>query len=445
MIAHLRSAEKTLGRQCRVTMDLAGPKLRTAHIAPDPAALRISPKRDGYGRVLRAARIRLVERAPSEVPHGDEIEVRVEPLPRPQEGQSLRLTDARGVRKKLKVIVTDSNSVLLEAQSTVYLTPGILITQAARESADVVRSVVSDFARAEGCITLRSGEILRVARAAVPGSTAVRDSTGEVIEPATIGVTLPEALAHAQSGQPIWFDDGKIGGVIEAVDANWIEVRITHARESGSKLRADKGINLPETHIELPALTEKDLTDLEFAARHADVIALSFVNRPEDVELIQYHLSRIGSTAGLVLKIETQSGFDYLPQILLTAMRSAHFGVMIARGDLAIECGFERLAEVQEEILWLCEAGHVPVILATQVLESLAKKGQASRAEISDAAMSDRAECVMLNKGPHVVEAVRMLDDILRRMQAHQNKKTARLRELKLARGTLTQHCKSQA
>lgn len=115
------------------------------------------------------------------------------------------------------------------------------------------------------------------------------------------------------------------------------------------------------------------------------------------------------------------------------AMRWPRCGVMIARGDLAVESGFERLAEVQEEMLWVCEAAHVPVVWATQVLESLAQDGRPSRAEITDAAMGDRAECVMLNKGPHVVDAVRVLDDILKRMQAHQSKKQAMLRMLHMA------------
>jgi pyruvate kinase len=108
-------------------------------------------------------------------------------------------------------------------------------------------------------------------------------------------------------------------------------------------------------------------------------------------------------------------------------------GVMIARGDLAVECGYERLAELQEEILWICEAAHVPVVWATQVLEQLAKEGMPSRAEITDAAMGVRAECVMLNKGPHIVQAVAALDDILHRMEAHQNKKRSMLRQLRLA------------
>jgi pyruvate kinase len=135
----------------------------------------------------------------------------------------------------------------------------------------------------------------------------------------------------------------------------------------------------------------------------------------------------------IVLKIETRRGFENLPAMLLTAMRSPVCGVMIARGDLAVECGFERMAEVQEEILWISEAAHVPVIWATQVLETLAREGMPSRAEITDAAMGHRAECVMLNKGPHVLSAVRVLDDILKRMQTHQSKKRSMLRELRLA------------
>jgi pyruvate kinase len=104
---------------------------------------------------------------------------------------------------------------------------------------------------------------------------------------------------------------------------------------------------------------------------------------------------------------------------------------MIARGDLAVECGYERLAEVQEEILWAAEAAHMPVVWATQVLETLAKTGRPSRAEITDAAMGERAECVMLNKGPYILDAMRTLDDILSRMQSHQAKKRSLLRALK--------------
>ena len=129
------------------------------------------------------------------------------------------------------------------------------------------------------------------------------------------------------------------------------------------------------------------------------------------------------SQLGVMLKIETKTAFTRLPDLLLSAMRHPPIAVMVARGDLGVELGFERLSEVQEEILWLCEAAHVPVIWATQVLESLAKGGMPSRAEVSDAAMGSRAECVMLNKGPYIRETLAFLTHVLERMQEHQYKK----------------------
>jgi pyruvate kinase len=242
-------------------------------------------------------------------------------------------------------------------------------------------------------------------------------------------------FTEVNPGETIWFDDGKIGGIVEKVEDTQVFIRITHARLRGEMLRSDKGINLPESDLRLPAMTAKDIEDLSFVAQHADVVELSFANTAADVESLQQHLASLGAQPGIVLKVETRRGFENLPEMLLAAMRSPCCGVMIARGDLAVECGFERLAEVQEEILWICEAAHVPVIWATQVLETLAKEGMPSRAEITDAAMGHRAECVMLNKGPHIVSAVRVLDDILQRMQTHQAKKRAMLRELQLAHG----------
>ncbi|MDO9310092.1 MAG: pyruvate kinase [Nitrosomonas sp.] len=170
---------------------------------------------------------------------------------------------------------------------------------------------------------------------------------------------------------------------------------------------------------------------LEFVVKHADMVGLSFARRPADILLLQKHLKRLkAEKLGIVLKIETRAAFENLPELLLTLLRSSNVGVMIARGDLAVECGYERLAELQEEILWLAEAARLPVIWATQVLEGLSKSGKPSRAEITDAAMGVRAECVMLNKGSHIIEAIQSLDDILHRMQSHQNKKISLLRRL---------------
>jgi pyruvate kinase len=235
-------------------------------------------------------------------------------------------------------------------------------------------------------------------------------------------------------GDRIWLDDGAIGGRVSDVREDALTVTITDAKPNGSKLRADKGINLPDTHLRLPALDAQDEEDLRFVAAHADLVGFSFVRRPDDVIELHEKLTALGrDDLGVLLKIETREAFEHLPELLLAAMRRARVGVMIARGDLAVECGWERLAELQEEILWICEAAHLPVVWATQVLEHLAKEGRPSRAEITDAAMSERAECVMLNKGPHLGEAVEVLDNILRRMEAHQSKKRSMLRPLALA------------
>ena len=116
--------------------------------------------------------------------------------------------------------------------------------------------------------------------------------------------------------------------------------------------------------------------------------------------------------------------------MLVQAAGQQPTAVMIARGDLAVEIGFARLAEMQEEILWIGEAAQVPVIWAIQVLEHLIKKGMPSRGEMTDAAMAARAECVMLNKGPHLMEAIAELDALIGCVEEHQHK-TPRLRRLK--------------
>lgn len=248
-------------------------------------------------------------------------------------------------------------------------------------------------------------------------------------------ISLPQVFEDVLPGQRIFFDDGKIRAKITEVHPDSFEVEITYAGINGAKLRADKGINLPDTHLRLPSLTEEDHSNLKFMSKQADIVGYSFVRTPEDVEQLQMELAKLGRTdIGIILKIETKEAFDNLPTMLLTAMRSPKTGVMIARGDLAVEMGFERIAEVQEEILWICESAHIPGIWATQVLEKLASKGIATRAEITDAAMSARAECVMLNKGPYIVEAVATLDDIIHRMTGHQFKRMSNLRPLQVAR-----------
>ncbi|MDX1699277.1 MAG: pyruvate kinase, partial [Melioribacteraceae bacterium] len=172
----------------------------------------------------------------------------------------------------------------------------------------------------------------------------------------------------------------------------------------------------------------------------ADAVNFSFVNDESDVEELHDELKKHNSNIGVILKIETQKGFKNLPRILLRSMQIFPVGVMIARGDLAIETGWKNFASIQEEILRICESSHIPDVWATQVLESLAKKGVPTRSEITDSAMAQRAECVMLNKGYYIIKAVKMLDKILRRMQYFQKKKETILPQLEGAENLRLSH-----
>ena len=328
------------------------------------------------------------------------------------------------------VVEAATDGCLVAATQTAYVTSGLqLVGRSGNDNDghnhhnDIV--TVGDLPEVEQSHRVDIGDHVILTRSLEPATPTPRGV------PHMIGCTLSEVFDQARAGERVWLDDGKIGGTIEQVTIDTIDVIVTDVRPGGANLKAGKGINFPDTNLRLDAVTGKDIADLDFVARHADIVNLSFVRDPADVAQLQLELERRDANdVGIVLKIESVAAFEHLPELLLTAMRSRMVGVMIARGDLAVEVGFERLAEVQEEIMWACEAAHVPVIWATQVLDTLARTGQASRAEITDAAMSNRAECVMLNKGPHIIEAIQTLDSILSRMQHHQNKKQSTLRRL---------------
>jgi pyruvate kinase len=439
MLEHLRAARQATGLPCTVLMDLAGPKIRTGALSTRPGVIKIRPQRDYAGKVLEPARLALLAGTPeslsgSETAGLPALRVYSRFLRYLKPGQVIRLKDTRGARRTLTVVEVHPHHCIVHSEKTLYLANGVTLVTASSKPQRDVHHRLRSLPRVENTLQLQTGDRLVITPDTEPGHPAQHNRNGRVVHPAHIGCTCFAAFRQAKKGERVWFDDGKIGAVIERVSASQVQVRVTRTRASGGKLGSDKGINLPDSVLDLAALTAKDLADLPFVARHADMVALSFANTANDVVQLQRLLAEQTATPpAIVLKIETRRGFENLPDMLLAALRSHRCGVMIARGDLAVECGFERLAEVQEEILWLCEAAHVPVIWATQVLEQLAKEGLPSRAEISDVVLAQRAECVMLNKGSHILEAVRTLSDILIRMQRHQTKKRAMLRELHLA------------
>ncbi|NNK32272.1 MAG: pyruvate kinase [Xanthomonadales bacterium] len=432
MIRQKRYAERVSGGDCRVLMDLRGPKLRTGPLQPRPAVLKIRPVRDAYGKVTRPARIWLsTTGSGNEAAAADAVlVVDAEWLADCKPGDKVLLRDARKSKRRWRIRETGSDGCWAEARKTTYLVDGTALRLRGFERETVIRGLPVR----PGEIVLRAGDTVVLDASDAPGGAAYFGDDGDLLRPGTISLPIPEIYRDARPGETVHFDDGRICGLIEKQDPDRLQVRITHTRKRRERLVADKGVNFPDTQLGLPALSAEDLADLEFVAREADLVGLSFTNSADDVRELRERLLELGrDDIGLVLKIETRRGFANLPGILLEALKFPACGVMIARGDLAVECGFERLAELQEEILWICESAHVPVIWATQVLEGLSKRGHASRAEVTDAAMSQSAECVMLNKGPFVIEAVRMLDDILQRMQNHQTKKRSLLRRLQLA------------
>ncbi|MGA7845949.1 MAG: pyruvate kinase [Thermoplasmata archaeon] len=434
MISHIRRASRELSRRCRIEMDLPGPKIRTGPVRPGPCVLRLKPARDVLGQVKAPGSVWLVPPRERPAPWVDDTAVTVPKawLLRRHLRERVELHDARGARRRLRIVEQVGNRFRAEVQKTTYLTPGtrlvVPLGDGKQDPADV-----GPMAPLEQRIRLEIGDRLILTARPEPGEEARRDARGRVKQSAHIACTFPKALRFVRRGESIWLDDGRIGGIVRSASPDRLHIEVIHAPPEGTWLAADKGINLPDTELNLPPIPPADLEDLRFIVLHADLVGFSFVHSAADLERLRNELTRLGRPRmGIVVKVETRRAFEELPGILLEALHHPPVGVMIARGDLAVEIGFDRLAEVQEEILWLCEAAHVPAIWATQVLEGLAKSGLPSRAEVTDAAMGERAECVMLNKGSHIVEAVHALDSILRRMQSHQAKKTAMLRHLNI-------------
>lgn len=244
--------------------------------------------------------------------------------------------------------------------------------------------------------------------------------------------TLPDVLDMTKVGERIFFDDGKIEGVVKEKESDQNVIRIIKTKLNGSKLKPEKGINLPDSNLQLPGLTAKDKEDFDFVVNYCDIVNLSFVNTIRDLEDLYNLIDKYDAQhLSILLKIETKSAFNNLPQILLQSMsRQTNLGVMIARGDLAVEVGWENIGHVQNEIIRICAAAHIPVVWATQVLESMAKKGIPSRSEVTDISQALKADCVMLNKGPYIVEALQFLNKILIKDEAFQQKADAMLPKL---------------
>ncbi len=292
-----------------------------------------------------------------------------------------------------------------------------------------IRTKLLTKGRKKGRVKVQEGQLIWLAE-------SVNNSNEEDI---VISCTEKGIMPQLKKGEKVLFDDGVVRGNIEIVEEDRVGVRILRISSDKPRIREKKGINFPESTVNIPPLTEFDEDNLPFICEYADLLGFSFVRNAADIVLLQHKLRKVtGHPPKLIIKIEALESVKNLPSLLLEGMHQETFGVMIARGDLAVEIGFERMSEVQEEILWICEAAHTPVIWATQVLETLNKSGMATRSEITDAAHAVMAECVMINKGPHTIEVIETLRDILQRSGGHHVKKRFIFRPLSIAQNFLT-------
>lgn len=252
---------------------------------------------------------------------------------------------------------------------------------------------------AEGSTTWAAGELIRITVEECEG-THDRVST-----------TYKELAQDAREGDRLLVDDGKVGLVVTGVEGNDVLCRVTE----GGPVSNNKGVSLPGMDVSVPAMSEKDIADLEFAlALGCDFIALSFVRSPADVELVHAVMDRVGRRVPVIAKLEKPEAVDNLEAIVL-----AFDAIMVARGDLGVELPLEQVPLVQKRAIQIARANAKPVIVATQMLESMIENSRPTRAEASDVANAvlDGTDAVMLSGetsvGKYVMETVRTMARIV--------------------------------
>ncbi|GLB50626.1 pyruvate kinase [Neptunitalea lumnitzerae] len=429
IINNTKTAMEKLDKKVTISMDLGGPKIRTGNITSGPKVVHLTPERDALGAVINpgvAILIKEGELFPDE--EHNYIPVPEGMLNALDEGDVIKFYDTRDKTRELKVIEKENKLIWVHSYDSAYLQTGNELFIFKKN----ISFKIGEIPPLEQYIRLKKGDAIHIHKNRIDGLPAELDAEGNTLKPACISCTSQKVFNLVKKGEVILFDDGKISGIIEENTGDVLKVRITYAKESGAKLKADKGINFPESNLQLAGLTTKDKQDLDFVAKHADVVNMSFVNTATDVEDLLEALRNTHSDneVGIILKIETMKGFKNIVKILLAAMQHKLVGVMIARGDLAVECGWENIGLVQKEMLRICHAAHIPAVWATQVMENLAKKGIPSRAEITDAVMAQHADCVMLNKGMYVNEAIELLDTILINIEKTRSDKRAFFKQI---------------
>jgi len=428
IIENIKEASEKLETSVKIAMDLAGPKIRTGNVKPGGRIVKFKPEKDDEGYVIKPVEIELVSSTAKIIP-ANAITIEADWLDQLAVDDKLSLIDAKNKSRKLKVVSASENGIIVRSKKRIIFKSGMLLECKKLNK----KGTIGTLPEIQKPVLLHKGDVLVVTEENILGSSAIVNEKGEIIEKAHIPCQFADIFEKVNQGDLVLFDDGKIEGTIQSVSKENFEVLITRAVEKGAKLKAEKGMNFPNTNLGTGGLTLKDIEDLEFVAQHADIVNFSFVNSKKDVSELLSEFRRLGvfNTIGVILKIETKFAFDNLEEILQEAMQIRDVGVMIARGDLAVETGWQDIGQVQHEVLSICGSAHVPVIWATQVLENLAKNGLPSRSEITDVVTALNSECVMVNKGPYMEDVLVLLNTILSNMEDYQEKNETMLPKIR--------------
>ncbi|MEB3751213.1 pyruvate kinase [Geobacillus icigianus] len=430
LIAIIRQTERMLapqGRRCRIYMDLPGPKVRIDRLAVQDGPMKLTVKENQYGEsaesltgLLSFSAVPPLSSLPREVSFVWKLTADDEETV--AEGDELLFTDVRGKKRSLQVMRSIAPSCfVVRLFQTAYVQSGMKLR------------------RGSTSFTLSSALCLPK-RALVTAGTPLHIYFHEAAlfssssdHGVKLTTTLPKAWRNVRTGDRLYFNDGRITARVVKVGEGHVEAKVIADGGKRKAIKQGTGIHLPDSfcHLAVPPLTDRDLEWLPFIAKWADIVGLSFVQAPHDVRKLHGLLAEQGAgSLPVIAKIETRAALHQFVRILLEGLKLPAFGVMIARGDLALEIGFEHLAAMQCEMLSLCRAAHIPVIWATQVLEQMAKKGVPSRPELSDVFLGKQAQCIMLNKGAHIAEAVRLLAFLLANEDSHIGHWTDRLSSL---------------
>lgn len=413
LIQTVRESEQRLHIPCKIYMDLAGPKVRLGAFHKEKKPLKIQVLTDLSGKGKEVSGFLDLSAQESKVMKGIDgqntfvLAVRNKDMfKEAQKGDDIFFHDVKNRPRTLKIgeFLSHSRMKVTVDQTSLIDEHVVFQHKAGKFSIHSINPSPVE-------IKVKRGDILRLyLNDTRPGHAATEH------EPAGVPITLPKAFRNVMPDDRIFIDDGKINGIVHQVQKDFIDVKIHFPTIGYAKVKEGKGINLPDSLVDLnvPAITEKDFQDLPFIAKHADMVGISFVHRPNDLIKLRKELEQLSADdITVIAKIETKSAFQHLARIIIEGLNFQRFAVMIARGDLVIETGPEHLSHIQDEILAMCTAAHIPVIWATGILERLTKKGIPARSEITDASYGKRADAVMLNKGPYIIQSVKLLDRLL--------------------------------